>query len=388
MKFNPVLHGLRGMAALLVLLYHWIGNFPALANHHRSVSFLGTDWAPFFFIDYGWIGVHWFFVLSGYLLAATIWNRPLTRHDVVQFWQRRFMRIYPAVWVQLAISIVATYAFLGSFQFLEARQLVGNFLLWLAPLPGGVNMYNGVWWTLPVELLFYLLLPLLLLCQRRWGLWPIVVMALLVSLGWRAGVAQLHAGESLQRYAYLLKAFPGMLFLFVAGLSINHWAGSAHLAVRRALLLPAVAIYVALLWLLDANKAVLEKGGPLLVTWDLLAGLSIALVIAALIHPGKSVRWLGSTVLVRLGDWSYGIYLWHFPVLRWLPKLLPLPWNTVQGSAGALGLCLVITLLLAFASHEWVEKPALAWLARRQRAPRRTLSQTSQNPSLPPPQTP
>jgi peptidoglycan/LPS O-acetylase OafA/YrhL len=213
-------------------------------------------------------------------------------------------------------------------------------------------------------------------------------MALLVSLGWRAGVAQQHAGESLQRYAYLLKAFPGMLFLFVAGLSINHWAGSAHLAVRRALLLPAVAIYVALLWLLDANKAVLDKGGPLLVTWDLLAGLSIALVIAALIHPGKSVRWLGSTVLVRLGDWSYGIYLWHFPVLRWLPKLLPLPWNTVQGSAGALGLCLVITLLLAFASHEWVEKPALAWLARRQRAPRRTLSQTSQNPSLPPPQTP
>ncbi len=327
-------------------------------------------------------------MLSGYLLAATIWNRPLTRHDVVQFWQRRFMRIYPAVWVQLAISIVATYAFLGSFQFLEARQLVGNFLLWLAPLPGGVNMYNGVWWTLPVELLFYLLLPLLLLCQRRWGLWPIVVMALLVSLGWRAGVAQLHAGESLQRYAYLLKAFPGMLFLFVAGLSINHWAGSAHLAVRRALLLPAVAIYVALLWLLDANKAVLEKGGPLLVTWDLLAGLSIALVIAALIHPGKSLRWLGSTVLVRLGDWSYGIYLWNFPVLRWLPKLLPLPWNTVEGSAGALGLCLVITLLLAFASHEWVEKPALAWLARRQRAPRRTLSQTPQNPSHPPPQLP
>ena len=180
MAFNPILHGLRGIAAMLVLLYHWKEAYPAFAGMYRQLPFLGTQWNLLLPIDFGWIGVHWFFVLSGYLLASNIWNKPLSAAEITQFWARRFCRIYPAIWVQIPIMLVVTYAIVGLADFDWAR-LLGNLLLWLSPFPGGVAAYNGVWWTLPIELGFYLALPFLMLLYRRIGWGPTLLLVLLIT---------------------------------------------------------------------------------------------------------------------------------------------------------------------------------------------------------------
>ena len=79
MNFVPVLHGLRGLAAMAVLLYHWEGSYPGLSLALKSVPFLGTQWDLLFPVRFGWIGVDWFFVLSGFLLAGNLWHSPKTR---------------------------------------------------------------------------------------------------------------------------------------------------------------------------------------------------------------------------------------------------------------------------------------------------------------------
>ena len=108
MTFNPALHGMRALAALGVLLFHWTGVFPAMTRALENVSFLGMNWDLMFFVKMGWIGVDWFFVLSGYVLAATIWHSPLHWRDVLQFWKRRVLRIFPAIWDGLPRAFRAT----------------------------------------------------------------------------------------------------------------------------------------------------------------------------------------------------------------------------------------------------------------------------------------
>ena len=129
LAFNPVLHGLRGLAAMAVLLYHWRGSYPALAKAWQDLPFLGTTWDPLFLVQFGWIGVHWFFVLSGYLLAANLWRAPLDGPQILRFYQRRALRIYPGLWAQLLILIPFVYlsGLVASFQW---QQVLGG-----APAP-------------------------------------------------------------------------------------------------------------------------------------------------------------------------------------------------------------------------------------------------------------
>ena len=85
--FNPSVHGLRGIAALAVLLFHWgfdIGFFPEARR-----SWVVSEWDFGFALDYGWLGVPLFFVLSGYLLTAQLQRRELTRLVVGRFWLAR-----------------------------------------------------------------------------------------------------------------------------------------------------------------------------------------------------------------------------------------------------------------------------------------------------------
>lgn len=378
MNFNPILHGLRGLAALTVLLYHWASTYPAAAKTYGAVPFLGTEWNLFLFVNVGWNGVHWFFVLSGYLLASKLLH-DLTRFDartIAHFWQRRVLRIYPAVWVQLTLLLPFSW-WVGLAPDYEWQKVLANYLLWTDPLPGGVSFYNGVYWTLPLELSFYLLLPFIVLLHKRIGFWRVMVLAMLITLAWRFGIAWLiDSGQSKLHLHRMRTLLPGMLMVFMAGYAITRFPQHIGDRLRYGLLAAALAAYVFWHQLLMAMQAVLPKTHGFMITWEVVLGLLIALIIALLLKPLAPWRWLGSRPLVWLGDMSFGIYLWHWPVLRQMRKLIPGPWNTVEGSWLALLVCLAITLPLAMLSYRWVEKPALDWIARRQRQ-RKSLAETA-----------
>ena len=374
MAFNPILHGLRGIAALLVLLYHWKETFPAFAGTYRQLPFLGTQWNVLLPIDFGWIGVHWFFVLSGYLLAANIWSQPLGAQNITRFWARRFFRIYPAIWVQTPILLMVTYALVGLPNF-DRYRLIGNLLLWLDPYPGGVIGYNAVWWTLPIELGFYLVLPFLMLLYRRIGWISTLLLVLAITAGWRLWVLAQVAGPNYHNALPILRALPGSLILFMLGFFISHLQHKTTLHTKgsgRWLLLAAGLLFYGWLQLLIDHKKTIAFEPLLLATNDPVIGLLIAGVIWVLLRPdmGKALvnRLLASRPLHWLGEFSYGIYLWHYPCLRLLPKLFPRDWRGMENSALALGICLVFTLVAAALSYFLVEKPVLNWVARTQAA--------------------
>jgi len=368
MTFYPVLHGLRGLAAMAVLLFHWKGSFPKVALDLQSVSFLGTEWDLFFFINLGWNGVHWFFVLSGFLLASKLMEHPRRPIAVADFWQRRVARIYPAVWVQLTILLSLNYA-TGLMPVIDWKLALGNFMLWPEPLPGGVRFYNGVYWTLPLELSFYLVLPFIVMLDRRIGFWPVLLGGLAVMLGWRLGVIAWHDLQQTKfRLGDVRHVLPGMLFIFMAGYALTRFPQQQTDRTRYLLLALAITGYVAWhQWLVAATRSGQNESTLMLLVWEAGLGLWIAAIVGLLLRPLRGFGWLGSRPLTWLGDISYGIYLWHFPVLRLLPRYWPSEnWHTTEGSLLALAICLVITLPLAVMSYHWVERPILEAVARRQ----------------------
>ena len=109
MVFNPILHGLRGVAALMVMVNHWSGVFPGFVTTISHMSVRGCNWDLAFLIKMGWQGVDWFFVLSGFVLTGTLWNKKQNIRNTLHFWLRRAARIFPALWVQIALLLMFWY---------------------------------------------------------------------------------------------------------------------------------------------------------------------------------------------------------------------------------------------------------------------------------------
>ena len=130
MKFNPALHGLRACAALAVLLFHCNTYFPELSQA-MNFSALGVEWIFAYWPWSGWMGVPLFFILSGYLLGGQLATKPLTKKTILLFWKRRFLRIYPAYWLQLCVLFIFGYLTGLHFRIDNWQGGLQHFFLWL-----------------------------------------------------------------------------------------------------------------------------------------------------------------------------------------------------------------------------------------------------------------
>jgi peptidoglycan/LPS O-acetylase OafA/YrhL len=168
----------------------------------------------------------------------------------------------------------------------------------------------------------------------------------------------------------MMRHLPGSLCLFLAGLALNQWRHVGELPHARRVLLIVTLLYLTWLYLLSQHPRALVDGSWATYAWEPVVGLLIAGIVYLVVHPSNPARWLGSKPLLLLGTWSYGIYLWHFPVLRLLPRTVPGPWKTMEGSLLALLICVLASLLLAALSYYAVERPALNAIARWQSRPK------------------
>ena len=116
---------------------------------------------PTIYIGFGWMGVPLFFILSGWLLGAQVIASSNASFSLRRFWLRRVLRIYPAVWFELAVLLLLAGLIPGLITPAAYETLPLQVLLWVNLPPVMAEPLNLVWWTLPVELGFYLILPLL-----------------------------------------------------------------------------------------------------------------------------------------------------------------------------------------------------------------------------------
>jgi peptidoglycan/LPS O-acetylase OafA/YrhL len=361
------LDGLRALAALSVLCFHvWLYGFDHPSAVVRDNLF---DKVVF----EARLGLVFFFVLSGYLLYRAFARAALTgerRVDVGRYARRRFARIVPAYYVATIGAIVLLWG---------ARGTPGVRLPAASDLPlfaifgqnyslDTIMRLNPVTWTLCVEAAFYVLLPLLgalawRLGHRSWGLQAALVGSLIpLGLGWNQ-VAH-DQGWSLIGS----KALPAYLPYFAFGMLLALWSerrrvrGAAALGARAsaALVIGGFAIVAADgYW--HATAAPHAVNGWLAVMADVPAGLGFALVVAAAVAgSGAPARWMSVRPLAWVGLVSYGVYMWHVPLILFGRHLGVLP----DAYLPRLLLVLGPVLLVAAASWYLVERPLIAWAGR------------------------
>jgi peptidoglycan/LPS O-acetylase OafA/YrhL len=340
----------RGLAALLVVLFHASSSiFPAPKYWNTHV--FGRVF------DFGYAGVEFFFVLSGFIIAYVHANDVGVPARLSHYARRRFVRIYPVYWVVLA-GLLALLALPLGLGVLPARPVIAASILLVGH--DATATVLAVAWTLYHEVAFYLVFGLWII-DRRLGV--------VVTLFWLALVLAGLAGLALPPALPPYLASPlNLLFAFGVGAwAVSRRAGNrfaAPLAVAGALAFVGVGMEAVFVHRLSEAAS------------QLAFGAAAAIGLAAVVALERSRQVAVPKLLVLLGAASYSIYLTHFPLLSMLAKVAV---RTGMRDHWPPQLSFIVLVGVAVAAgvvfHLVVEKPLLRFgsqalgLARRQAAP-------------------
>lgn len=329
------LDGLRGIAALAVLVYHFTGPY----NSHFP-----TDPQPIVDFPYGAFGVQLFFLISGFviLMSAHRSQRP------TDFIISRVSRIYPAYWISLILALIVSFFFKVNGAGLTTWEVFANFSMmqrWLQ-----VQNAVEVYWTLAVELQFYVLIFAVILVTRskitETVIFNITVVWLILSLGIASWASPFSAGIDPQNVITPVKVLLNISLaefgpLFCTGML-------AYTSRNRG----------KFTFLLPVAGAVSVAVATLLHSWSygaIVAGICATFVIIAL-RPHTS--WLNCRGLQWLGKISYSVYIVHSTVgYLIIRSTLPL-----IGRDWAILVALIGSVLAAWAVYEIGERRASAAL--------------------------
>lgn len=283
----------RGIAALMVVLFHL-----NVAVFGMPQYWPDRIWSGF---DVGHAGVHFFFVLSGFIIAHIHFEDLGDRTAWRRYAFKRFVRIYPVYWLVL-IGVLAVYFAMPQMgQGYETRpiELLGSFTLLPTPNPPALT----VAWTLRHEVLFYALFAVGFFSRR----------ALTYSMTvWLLGcMVTAIAGSAPYPFGFL---FAPINLLFGMGI------GAAWLLRTRVVPYPRFVLVIGLvLFAATGGFELAESNGGHWLT--LSYGLAGAMVVAGLVEWERSRALAVPRVLTLFGDASYALYLIHFPAISLMAKV-------------------------------------------------------------------
>jgi peptidoglycan/LPS O-acetylase OafA/YrhL len=349
---------LRGLAAIWVVLFHiWNRFYPGLGVNLHPVS-LPSDGTvslrvAFALFGYGYVGVSLFFVLSGFCIhlpqAKAFAATGSDQLVALNFFRRRFWRLYPAYFASLVLTALVLGLFPVALWFLRdkpfnlieafgLRGAVANALFLQHVFPDSLG-FNGVYWTLLYEVQFYALYPALLWCARRFGFGTVAIALLGCELA-------LIANPSPIRNIFLDRYFEWYLGMLIAERTASGRSLTSGWVVAIAGLVSGVIVtfYVA--------------------AWpyrDLLFSIGCAGLIPPVLSNRS--RLLASAPFVWLGMISYSLYLVHVPLIDviWNTGSLAMTFVKLDETlARSLSLMAVpLALIVAAVSYRWFEKPFL-----------------------------
>lgn len=361
-SFLPAVEGMRACAAVGVVITH-----AAFQTGHSA----GVDGRLFGRFD---LAVAVFFALSGFLLwrghaaaARDLGPRPATGH----YLRSRVVRIMPAY----LVAVVVILSLLPDADHASLTVWLANLTLTQIYVPltltGGLTQM----WSLSVEVTFYLALPVLALLARRIPVAARVpTIAALGVLSWAWAWVPVNGGPGISP----LNWPPAFFSWFTAGMLLAEWVhspvGWPHRLARRRVLMAGVAVSAYLVAASPlAGPAGLALGSPAQFALKMAMGAVVAFALVAplvLDRPDTPHRLLGSSVMVTLGRWSYGLFIWHLAALDMVFPVLG-----IFAFSGRMPPVLVFTLIFGFAiaavSYALVESPcreALRTWERRRRA--------------------
>lgn len=305
LRYRPELDGIRGLAILLVLAQHI--NLPS--------STLA-----------GMVGVNLFFVLSGFLITSLLISEQdrTGRIDLRRFYERRVRRLIPAL-VAVLIATGVLMAIAGSLHdYVSAAAVSFFYISDIAKAIGYDLGYVGHTWSLAVEEQFYLLWPALLIFAPRKWLAPLAIIGIIGAVALQLFLVPTdvlaHFRPDVRADAILW----GCLIALIP-VAVPRWAAAAS----------GIALLVV----------------SFTFVWPYAIGLSSVLSAVFIAGAATLAPVLSARPLVRIGQISYGMYLWHA-----LPVGL-FEQQTLAGNVYAMAAVVVITIALALLSEKWIELP-------------------------------
>ncbi|AFS69434.1 acyltransferase family protein [Exiguobacterium antarcticum] len=342
--YMPGLDGLRAFAVIAVILYH------------LSVPMLPG----------GFLGVDLFFVLSGYLITGLLlseWQQT-RRIDLKRFWVHRFRRLFPPLFVLLVL--VLSYVTLFERDLLHTlRQDIAASLVYLTNwwyIVHDVSYFESFGkpspvqnlWSLAIEEQFYLVFPVVLsfglaskrILLRGIGLTAVLSAVLMVFLFTpNADPSRVYYGTDTRLFTLLI----GSLLAFA-------WRPERfkrEIPLRGFRLLNATGA-VTIPFLLFFMIVTSESGRFLYYGGFVFVAILAALLIAVVAHPASFwSRLFAAKWLIAIGKRSYGLYLWHFPLITLMTPVEQIGSFSFGRSLGILTVLLIMTEL----SYHFVERP-------------------------------
>lgn len=328
--FRRDIQALRGLAVLLVVLYHL--KIPGFHN--------------------GFIGVDIFFVISGYLMAS-IYDSKSSK----KFFIKRARRLLPAYWATLILSLLAGFAVLAPSDFIQLKNqilmsmfFIPNFFFWAQNSYFQVNDFNPLLnlWSLGVEFQFYLLVPLLCIMFLKYK--KFFNLIFIVSF-----IACLIVLTTSPKSSFFLVPFRLWEFMFGFYILMN----SYRIRIKFQAIYIYFALFIIILILinpyLDGFRSSIFFGHPGLIS------LVVVLITGSVIKIGfDPMENIFMKILIKIGDYSYAIYLIHFPVIIF--------YNYSPFRGTILGFdtfrdfitLAVLIVLLGLAMHKFVELPGFS----------------------------
>lgn len=348
--FQPQIQGLRAVAVLVVVLYHlW---------PHRLTG--------------GYIGVDVFFVISGYLITSHMYRdaRGGSSVALVRFWARRIRRLLPASMFVLLVSLLGVFLLLPSTLWEVAARQIGASALYVQNwiLAGDSVDYSAMhndatavqhYWSLSVEEQFYFIWPILTaavlyLSRRRLAAGMVTLssprssmIAGIATIGLVSLAYSIILTQQSQSVAYFIT--PTRVWEFAAGGLVALVFAERQFGGKRG----TASAWAGLV--LIAGSAVFYHGATPFPGWT--AAIPVAGTILVLLCSGSTAEmsprwWLSRRPMTFLGDISYGLYLWHWPLIVFTPYVLG-----HDPSAPEKILLLVLSVLLAWVTKLTIEDP-------------------------------
>lgn len=313
----PALDGLRAIAILAVLGYHFGHSIPG-----------------------GYLGVDLFFVLSGFLITSVLLRAEAQACvSLRNFYIRRALRILPPLFASVALAF-AIYAWRRP-EIVPTLFFYANFV---PPENLGPLQHT---WSLSVEEQFYLAWPLGFLLLGRWRL--AALLAVVAGACWMRVLVYDDGWTYADIYRNSFARADGLGVGCMAAIVWERWPDACHKVLGHRWTLPiCLGAIFGFFWLARFRSAVMI--GPLLTVFEIVCGLG---VLAAVLEPTTWTQRLLSCQPMRyIGSRSYGIYLYHFPLI--IPASLWFP----EYPLGHRVLAYALTFLIAEVSYQTIELPS------------------------------
>ena len=339
---------IRLAAALQVVLFHGL--------EHLGIGQLEESWICQVLKCFP--GVPIFFVISGFLVSASYQRSSSLKSYSIN----RFLRIYPGLWVCFLLSILSVL--LLKPEVFQATS-IPKFGAWvLAQLTlfqfynpeflrdYGVGVLNGSLWTIPVELQFYVALPVFYWCFNRFskhknivplaGMIIVILLFLAINQTHSVGLAQFR-GKAIWHKLLSASMFPHF-WLFLVGVLIQQHFQKIRWMFSGKFLIPWLLLHGVFVWLATELNAPTGTNTPFP-----LLGISLAGTTMAFAYTMPTI----ADKLLHHNDISYGVYIYHMVLVNALVHL------GLVGQLRYLALLFLATIVVAYLSWACVERPCM-----------------------------